>query len=266
MENNTLFDGHGGALVSVRKIRTSMYKFAVPRYRDACFSMGSDVKILFVEDEPEMAKLVRAALTKAGFLTDWAPSVATATETVRTSRYDLIVLDRSLGDGEGTSLIPIVRKLHPSMPVLVLSALGTASDKVEGLNLGADDYLAKPFMVDELIARVRALLRRPRDVVTEAFALGNLSVDITLGQASVNGQPLEVPRRELLLLESLIRRSGRTVRRSLIEEEVYGFDDEVQANALEPHVSRLRKRLADAGATVTLHTVRGVGYILQEQG
>ncbi|MBK1793707.1 response regulator transcription factor [Devosia sp. WQ 349] len=223
------------------------------------------MKILFVEDEPEMAKLVRAALTKSGFVTDWAPSLATASETIQSTRYDLVVLDRSLGDGEGTSLIPVVRKLYPSMPVLVLSAHGTASDKVEGLNLGADDYLAKPFMVDELIARVRALLRRPRDVVTEAFALGNVEVDVTLGQVSVNGQPLEVPRRELLLLESLIRRSGRTVRRSLIEEEVYGFDDEVQANALEPHVSRLRKRLADAGATATLHTVRGVGYILQAQ-
>lgn len=223
------------------------------------------MKLLFVEDEPEMAKLVRTALERAGFVVDWADSLSIATEAIRGGPYDLVILDRQLGDGEGTALLPAMRQHHPAMPVLVLSALGTSSDKVEGLNLGADDYLAKPFMVDELLARVRALLRRPQSPVTETLTIGNLVLDVTLGQVLVAGHPMELPRRELLVLESLMRRAGRTVRRSLMENEVYGHDDDVMPNALEPHVSRLRKRLADAGAGVGLHTVRGIGYILNAQ-
>lgn len=220
------------------------------------------MKLLLVEDEPEMARLARSALERAGFVMDWAQSLELASESVKNGGYDLVILDRQLGDGEGTSLIPEIRQKLPSVPVLVLSALGTSSDKVEGLNLGADDYLAKPFLVDEMLARVRALLRRTHKPITETFNLGNLTLDVTLGQALVDNQPLELPRRELLVLESLMRRAGRTVRRSLIEEEVYGHDDEVMPNAVEPHISRLRKRLTEAGVEAQLHTVRGVGYIL----
>jgi two-component system, OmpR family, response regulator len=223
------------------------------------------MKLLFVEDETEMARLVRSALERAGFVMDWAESIDMASEAIKNGGYDLVILDRQLDDGEGTSLIPVVRKSLPSVPVLVLSALGTSSDKVEGLNLGADDYLAKPFLVDEMLARVRALLRRNQKPITETFKLGNLTLDATLGHALVDGAPLDLPRRELLVLESLMRRAGRTVRRSLIEEEVYGHDDDVLPNALEPHVSRLRKRLAEAGVEVQLHTVRGVGYILNSK-
>lgn len=220
------------------------------------------LKILIVEDEPEMAKMVRNALEKSGFLTEWAGSIEIAKETIRSSMPDLAVIDRQLGDGEGTELIAMLRGKSASLPILVLSALGSSNDKVEGLNLGADDYLSKPFMVDEFLARVRALLRRPRTEVTEILRLDNLSFDVTLGQVQVSDREIEVPRREMLLLESLMRRAGRTVRRSLIEAEVYGNDDEVQPNALEPHVSRLRRRLQDAGAGVSVHTIRGVGYLL----
>lgn len=221
------------------------------------------MKLLLVEDEPEMARLVRSALERAGFVMDWAGSLEMASEAIKTGGYDLLILDRQLNDGEGTSLIPEVRQRLPSVPVLVLSALGTSSDKVEGLNLGADDYLGKPFLVDEMLARVRALLRRNQRPITETFTLGNLTLDAALGQALVNSRPLELPRRELLVLEALMRRAGRTVRRSLIEEEVYGHDDDVLPNALEPHISRLRRRLTEAGVNAQLHTVRGVGYMLK---
>lgn len=220
------------------------------------------MKILVVEDDPDVAHLVRSALERASFVTDWADSLAVAQTALQDNTYDLLILDRRLGSEEGATLIPLVRRISPSLPVLVLSALGSSSDKVEGLNLGADDYLAKPFENDELLARIRALLRRPQTIVTEALSAGNLMLDVTLGQAAVDEVSLDLPRRELLLLESLMRRAGRTVRRSLIESEVYGFDDDYSPSALDPHVSRLRKRLADSGATVDLHTVRGVGYIL----
>jgi two-component system OmpR family response regulator len=221
------------------------------------------MRILLVEDEPEMAKLVRGALEKAGFVVDWAESIALAAETAQSVAHDLVVLDRQLGDGDGTGLIALLRRRHPSIPILVLSALGTPSHRIEGLDLGADDYLAKPFVLDELVARIRALLRRPGELASQPLALGNLSLDPALGQVLVEKQPFELPRRELLILESLMRRAGRTVRRSLIEDEVYGADDEVQPNALESNISRLRRRLQDAGATVEVHTVRGIGYLVR---
>jgi two-component system OmpR family response regulator len=221
------------------------------------------MRILLVEDEPEMAKLVRGALEKAGFVVDWAESIVLAAETAQSVAHDLVVLDRQLGDGDGTGLIALLRRRHPSIPILVLSALGTPSHRIEGLDLGADDYLAKPFVLDELVARIRALLRRPGELASQPLALGNLSLDPALGQVLVEKQPFELPRRELLILESLMRRAGRTVRRSLIEDEVYGADDEVQPNALESNISRLRRRLQDAGATVEVHTVRGIGYLVR---
>jgi DNA-binding response OmpR family regulator len=222
------------------------------------------MRILLVEDEPDMAALLRRALEKHDYVTDCAPSIEIAIEAIETVAHDLVILDRQLGDGDGASLIAYLRQRRPNVPIVILSARGSANDRIEGLNLGADDYLAKPFLVDELLARLRAVLRRPTQVVSKPLSIGNLSFDLDLGEVSINGERLDLPRREYLVLESLMRRAGRTVRRSVLEEDVYGSDDEIQSNSLEAHISRLRRKLADADATVTIHPVRGVGYLLKQ--
>jgi len=221
------------------------------------------MRLLLVEDEPDMAALLRVALEKHDFITDCAPSIEVAIEAIETVAHDLVILDRQLGDGDGASLIAYLRKRRPNVPIVILSAKGSADDRVEGLNLGADDYLAKPFVVSELVARLRAVLRRPSQVTSKPLSLGNLAFDLNAGEVYVGGERLELPRREFLVLESLMRRAGRTVRRALLEEEVYGSDDEIQSNSLEAHISRLRRKLGDAGATVIIHPVRGVGYLLK---
>lgn len=221
------------------------------------------MRLLLVEDEVDLAVMLRAALEKQDFVTDHAPSIEIAIEAIETIAHDLVILDRHLGDGDGASLVPFLRKRRPNVPIVILSARGSPNDRVEGLNLGADDYLAKPFVVSELIARLRAILRRPSQVMTAPLRMGNLAFDLTAGEAFIDGALLELPRREFLVLESLMRRAGRTVRRGLLEEEVYGSDDEIQSNSLEAHISRLRRKLADSGASVIIHPVRGVGYLLK---
>jgi two-component system OmpR family response regulator len=148
-------------------------------------------------------------------------------------------------------------------PIIVLTARGDLADRVAGLDTGADDYLGKPFAIEELLARLRAVLRRPSDMPTEILQLGQLTYSAEHRQASVAGVVMTLPRRELLVLETLLRRSGRTVARSALEEAVYGFDDEIQSNALDTHVSRLRRRLADADAGVEIHAIRGIGYLIR---
>jgi DNA-binding response OmpR family regulator len=222
------------------------------------------MRLLLVEDEPDMAALLRTALEKHDFVTDCAPSIEIAIEAIETVAHDLVILDRQLGDGDGASLIAYLRKRRPNVPIVILSARGSANDRVEGLNLGADDYLPKPFEVSELVARLRAVLRRPSQVTSKPLSIGNLSFDLNQGEVFINGERLELPRREYLVLESLMRRAGRTVRRGVLEEEVYGSDDEIASNSLEAHISRLRRKLTAAGASVTIHPVRGVGYLLKQ--
>jgi len=222
------------------------------------------MRLLLVEDEPDMAALLRTALEKHDFVTDCAPSIEIAIEAIETVAHDLVILDRQLGDGDGASLIAYLRKRRPNVPIVILSARGSANDRVEGLNLGADDYLPKPFEISELVARLRAVLRRPSQVTSKPLSIGNLSFDLNQGEVFINGERLELPRREYLVLESLMRRAGRTVRRGVLEEEVYGSDDEIASNSLEAHISRLRRKLTAAGASVTIHPVRGVGYLLKQ--
>lgn len=221
------------------------------------------MRVLLVEDEPELALMLRSTLEKQGFVVDQAASVAVAEEAIELIEHDVALLDRQLTDGDGITLLKLIRKRRPNLPVIVISALGKPADRVEGLDLGADDYLAKPFLIEELIARMRAVLRRPASVLTEAVRVGNVEFDITRGIIEVGGRQLDLPRREYLALETLLRRAGQTVRRSTLEESVYGADDEIQSNSLDANISRLRRKLADSGASVEIHPVRGVGYLLR---
>lgn len=220
-------------------------------------------RILLVEDEPEMASLVAGNLGKAGFLVDRVGSCQDARAALDDSRYGLVLLDRRLPDGDGLSLLASIRGLQAGAPVILLSALDQLDDKVRGLDAGADDYLTKPFFNDELLARIRAALRRPGAEPAKAEACGRLVFDPHSREASVDGWPLTLKRRELLVLEALIRRAGRVVQRDALIAAVYGFDDEVQPKALDSHVSRLRKRLAALQAGVVIHPVRNVGYMMR---
>jgi DNA-binding response OmpR family regulator len=150
-------------------------------------------------------------------------------------------------------------------PVIVLTALGQTMERVEGLDAGADDYLVKPFELDELLARLRAVARRRAGAAVEPLTLGALSFDTVHREAQVSGNPLQLPRREIALLDVLLRRAGRVVLRETIEAALFGFDDAPASNTLDSHVSRLRRRLSDAGAGVAIHALRGVGYMAKAE-
>lgn len=221
------------------------------------------MRILLVEDEKDMASVLIAALARHGIVVDHARTLELAEEASRSGVHDAVLLDRKLPDGEGLSLIPLLRRQNPGLPVIVLSALGSSDHRIAGLDTGADDYLPKPFAVDELLARLRAVMRRPTQLSSSAVRLGTLCFDLQQRQADIDGVPVDLTRRELLALETLIRRAGRTVTRSVLEDAVYGFDDDIASNTLDAHISRLRRKLSGAG--VEIHGIRGVGYLMRAQ-
>ena len=218
-----------------------------------------------VEDEPEMAAALCAALNRYDMVIDHVLTLAEAKAAVAAGVHTAVLLDRQLPDGDGLSLIPTLRANGLAVPVIVLTARGEVSDRIAGLDRGADDYLAKPFAVEELLARLRAVLRRPAELQSDLVRVGRLSFDFTHRTASIDGARVELPRRELLVLEALVRRVGRTVLRSSLEEAVYSFDDEIQSNALDAHVSRLRRKLADCDSGAEIHGIRGIGYLLRSK-
>jgi two-component system, OmpR family, response regulator QseB len=175
-----------------------------------------------------------------------------------------ILLDRTLPDGEGLSFIPRLRAAGVDAPVIVLTARNEPRERIEGLDAGADDYLGKPFLIDELMARLRAVLRRPAALAEPRITVGMVTIDPLNFSVTVGSSPVDIPRRELSVLLALAKRRGKTVIRSTLEEAVYNYEDEIQSNAIDAHISRLRKRLTDAGAGVAIHNIRGVGYLLRE--
>ena len=219
------------------------------------------MRILLVEDEMNMAAALTAALSRHDIVVDHARTLEIAEEACRSRVHDAVLLDRKLPDGDGLSLIPVLRREQAGLPIIVLSALGSPDHRVAGLDHGADDYLAKPFSTDELLARLRAVMRRPAQIGESMVNVGQLRFNLTERQADVAGEPLDLTRRELLALEILVRRAGRTVSRSALEEAVYGYDDEIASNSLDAHISRLRRKLSTAG--VEIHAIRGLGYLLR---
>jgi DNA-binding response OmpR family regulator len=221
------------------------------------------VRILLVEDEPEMADALATALKGHDMVVDCAATLAEADEMIAVAAHDAILLDRGLPDGDGITLISALRGRQVQTPIIILTAKDDLTHRVEGLDIGADDYLAKPFAMDELMARLRAVLRRPTHVRSDVIRLGRLAFDLEHREASIGGVRFDLPRRELIVLETLIRRSGRTVLRIVLEGAVYALGDAVQSNALDTHVSRLRRKLAEADAGVEIHGIRGVGYLMR---
>jgi two-component system, OmpR family, response regulator len=221
------------------------------------------MRLLLVEDEVEMAKALIAVLVQHQHVVDHMVRVEEAREAIVARVHDVVILDRQLPDGDGLDLLREMREAGDPTPVIILTAHNAPIDRIEGLDDGADDYLGKPFLADELMARLRALTRRSDNYASQSIVEGNVRFDLDHQDLFVNGEMVAVPRREMLVLQLMMRRAGRTVLRSALEEAVYGYDDDIQSNALDSHISRLRRRLADAGANVSIHTVRGVGYLFR---
>jgi DNA-binding response OmpR family regulator len=222
------------------------------------------MRLLVVEDEPRIAELLRIALDRAGFVADMVATVADARATLPLNPYDAAILDLGLPDGDGLAVIGEARRAGNPIPILVLTARDAIDDRVAGLDAGADDYLVKPFAMSELIARTKALLRRPGGALGTILKAGNISFDSIGRDVTVGNVPLALPRRETAILEHLMRRLGRVVPKAVLEEKLYGMDDELESNAIPVHVHHLRNKLVDGGATAEIHTVRGVGYLLGE--
>lgn len=224
------------------------------------------MRVLLVEDEVEMATALRRALARHDVIVDHVGSLGDALEAIRSQAHDAVLLDRNLPDGEGLEAIHDLRRLSAGVPIIVLTASGSVNARVEGLDKGADDYLPKPFAIEELLARLRAVRRRPPVMAPSSIRLANLEINLSpdVEEVTVAGEPLRLRRREKLVLEILVRRQGLTIPREVLIESAWGFDDEIQSNTLDAHISRLRTKLAEAGAGVDIHAVRGVGYFIQE--
>lgn len=222
------------------------------------------MRVLLIEDHPPLAEAVKGALARAGFAVDHAKSVEEAREMVALADYDLALLDLGLPDGDGLTLLPVLRQ-GGKLPVIVLTARDQLSDRLSGLDGGADDYVVKPVDMPELVARCRAVLRRPGGRSGTVLTHGDLTLDTAARSVMVAGAGVALGRREVALLEQLMRAAGRVAARRVIEEAVYGFDDEVSPNAIEASVSRLRRALAAEGSGTTIVTVRGIGWMLPRE-
>jgi DNA-binding response OmpR family regulator len=220
------------------------------------------MRLLLIEDEARIAEILRSALARAGFAVDAVGLCSDARAALAVNQYDAVVLDLGLPDGDGLALLKQARRRANAVPVLVLTARDAVEDRVAGLDSGADDYLIKPFAIAEVIARIKALLRRPGGALGATLKSGNIAFDTIGRDLRVGDRVLTLPRRESAILEHLMRRAGRVVPKSVLEERLYGMDDELGSNAIPVHVHHLRRRLTESGATVEIHTVRGVGYLL----
>ena len=217
------------------------------------------MRVLLIEDDDAIGRAVREQVAADGHAVDWAKRLADAEDCLGTAAYDLILLDLMLPDGRGLDFLTRRRKAGDAMPVIVLTARDQISDRIAGLNAGADDYLVKPFDLSELSARIAAVGRRYAGNPNPLIALGDLEIDIAARRVRRDGRRVELTAREWALFEALLQRPGFILSKVQLEDRLYAFDDEVDGgNAIEAHISRLRKKLGHDAVT----TVRGVGYRL----
>jgi DNA-binding response OmpR family regulator len=221
------------------------------------------MKILLVEDDPTLGEAVMLATRQAGFAVDWSRDGVQADTALKAYAYDAMLLDLGLPRREGLEVLRSLRKRGATLPVMVLTARDTVEDRVRGLDAGADDYLLKPFALDELLARLRALLRRAHGVADTQIRMGRFGFDSVKRQASVDDTPLVLSAREVEVLEILLNHAGRVTAKEAIADRLTGWDEGVGDNAVEVYIHRLRRKLEGSG--VVIRTLRGLGYLLEAE-
>lgn len=222
------------------------------------------MRILLVEDNEDLGEAIEKRLRSAGHSVEWVKDGAQVVSVAEGDQFDAVALDLMLPNRDGIGLIAELRRRKFNAPIMVITARSEIDDKVSLLDLGADDYLVKPFDLRELEARLRALLRRTGGQASSTIAVGNLELDLSALNASIDGKALELGRREFRLLEILVSHVGKVVAKERLMNQLFNFDETVSINALELHISRLRKKLD--GANVEIGTVRGVGYLMRVAG
>lgn len=223
------------------------------------------MRVLVIEDEPKMAALIKRVLTAERHVVDVAPDGVSAVALAETGPHDVIVLDRGLPDIDGVTVMRLLRAKGIAAPVLMLTALGSVEDRVAGLDAGADDYLAKPFAFSELLARIRALGRRPAPAGDARLAAGDIVLDELRHVAQVGDRTVDLSAREFALLGYFIRHANQVVTRQQILDQVWGAEPDVYSNVVDLYVSYLRRKLGELDRSERLRTVRGVGYSLKSE-
>jgi len=220
-------------------------------------------KVLLIEDDPETAKEIRAELIERGFDVDWAATGIEGLDKARAGKADAMIVDRLLPGVDGLTIIEVMRQERVRTPVLVLSALSAVDDRVRGLRAGGDDYLAKPFAIVELVARLEALLRRPAENQDTVLRVGLLELDLLARTAKRGERRVELLPREFRLLEYMMRRKGQLLTRAMLFEEVWNYKFVPRSNLVDVHMGRLRRKVDQPGEQPMIHNIRGEGFVLR---
>lgn len=223
-------------------------------------------RILLVEDNNRIAELIGTALRRVGIEVDEFGDMESAQQAIKTCDYTMLILDRELPDGDGLQLIRKLRASQKQIPCLMLTARDAVHDRIEGLESGADDYLSKPFSIDELVARVRALMRRPHALQELTPRFGDIEFDRNGTSLLCGSCMASLPPAEIQIMKTLMKEGGRTIRRNALEQAAWGLGEAVTLNALDVAIHRLRKKLHTIGSSVSIVNVRGIGYALREDG
>jgi len=214
------------------------------------------MRILLVEDDRMIGESLRSALRQSGYAADWVRDGRAADGTLATERFDLVLLDLGLPQRDGIEVLQALRARGDRTPVIVLTARDALASRVQGLDAGADDYVVKPFELDELLARMRAVMRREYGRAESVIEVGGVVLDPSTRQVTRDGVPLALSAREYAVLEALMLRPGAILSRAQLEDRLYGWGEELESNAISVYVHQLRRKLGDG----FIHTVRGVGY------
>jgi len=221
------------------------------------------MRVLAIEDNRRFLDLMRSHLRKRGFTVDTADTLADGLIMASSGGYEVVLLDLLLPDGDGGEVIDRLRRERSLVPIIVLSARGEITDRLGAFDSGADDYLVKPFDLDELVARIRAVVRRGPSRKEDTLAFADVVFDRRRRVVLANGHIVGLRPREVALFETLLRRAGEPIHRDLLLSSLYSLEEEIGSNALDVHLHHLRRKLADAGARVRIATVRGYGYALR---
>lgn len=222
------------------------------------------MKILLVEDETEIGELIKNGLEKEGFVLDYCQDGDSGMEHAMTRSYDALVLDVMLPGRSGLEILKVIRAGHNNVPVIIITARGETEDRIEGLDLGADDYLPKPFFVEELIARLRAIWRRSSETGMSVLSVGTLSANLMKREVVRSSVQIEMTPKEFSLLAFLMRAPGRVLTRTQILEQVWGYHFDPGTNLVDVYIRRLRSKIDIEGEIPLIETLRGVGYRMQD--